>query len=154
MAEAIARRFRHVRGGAGVGDPAAFKAHDWQPPPRPIRRTLRASDKLLNRGFVLLLVLAPLPIGGNVPFGWTLIALAVGSLLGLWAFRAALWRTRGRDLPAALLPALGLLALARISQTGSSNVREARNAGAMGRRRAGNGWGVTSGPKGWSRGWR
>ena len=112
MAEAIARRFRHVRVGAGVGDPAAFKAHDWQPPPRPIRRTLRASDKLLNRGFVLLLVLAPLPIGGNVPFGWTLIALAVGALLTLWAFRTALWRTRERDLPAALFPAIGLLAVA------------------------------------------
>lgn len=92
-------------------DPAAFKDRHRELPPRRLRRVLRATDKLLNRGFVLLLALAPLPYGGNSRFGWTLIALAVGGLLLLWGFRAALWRTRERDLPPALVPSLTLLGL-------------------------------------------
>jgi O-antigen ligase len=82
-------------------------------PGQPLRRVLRASDRLLPWAFVALLAFAPLPYGGNSRFGWTLIALAVGVLLLLESFRAALWhKSRTRAVPAPLLTALGLLGLA------------------------------------------
>jgi O-antigen ligase len=61
--------------------------------------------------FLAVLVLAPLPLGGNRPVPWTLLALAVAALLLGWSVSAALPRARSVMAPERLWPALGGLSL-------------------------------------------
>jgi hypothetical protein len=67
--------------------------------------------RYLNFAFVLLVVLAPLPLGSNRPIPWTLLALAVGVLLLAWSAVAVFRPTRAMVPPERLWPALGGLGL-------------------------------------------
>jgi O-antigen ligase len=75
-------------------------------------RGLRAAlDRVLGGGFLLLLVLAPLPLGGNTPLAWTVLSLVIAGLLLIWSLRTALWPSRDQVDPMRVAAAGLLFAL-------------------------------------------
>ena len=66
---------------------------------------------MLRWGFLIMLALAPLPLGSNRPIPWTVLALAVGLMLLAWSALAAVRPARGVLPPDRLWPALAGLAL-------------------------------------------
>ncbi|PWC88157.1 hypothetical protein TSH100_08460 [Azospirillum sp. TSH100] len=63
-----------------------------------------AVNTLLFRLLVAIVLLAPLPLGSNRPWSWSLLAVAVGLLLAVWSVRAAMGRVAVPIPPAFLLP--------------------------------------------------
>lgn len=66
-----------------------------------------AVNTLLFRLLVAVVLLAPLPLGSNRPWSWSLLAVAVGLLLVVWSVRAATGRA-AVPVPAAFLLPVGL----------------------------------------------
>jgi len=62
--------------------------------PRPPARALARLSALVRGGLAAVVALAPLPFASNRPWAWSLLALAVGGLLVLWALAGR----RDRDL--------------------------------------------------------
>ncbi len=64
-------------------------------------------DRFMLFSLLLIMALAPLPLGSNRPASWSLVALAVGGLIIAWGLlasvRPTLFRLQGRD---AIWPAL------------------------------------------------
>lgn len=66
-----------------------------------------AVNTLLFRLLVAIVLLAPLPLGSNRPWSWSLLAVAVGLLLAVWSVRAATGRIPV-PVPSAFLLPVGL----------------------------------------------
>ena len=66
-----------------------------------------AVNTLLFRLLLAVVLLAPLPLGSNRPWSWSLLAVAVGLLLAVWSVRAATGRA-AVPVPAAFLLPVGL----------------------------------------------
>lgn len=69
---------------------------------------------MLRWPFLLIVVLAPLPLGSNRPIPWTVLALAVGLLLLAWSVAAAVRPAARMVAPDRLWPAIGGLGLVLI----------------------------------------
>ncbi len=66
-------------------------------PPAPRGRAAKRGTDMANFVFwamIVVVALAPLPLGANRPWSWSALGLAVGLLLVLWAVQAALDPTR------------------------------------------------------------
>lgn len=63
-----------------------------------------AVNTLLFRLLIAIVLLAPLPLGSNRPWSWSLLAVSVGVLLVIWSVRAAMGRVPIPVPPAFLLP--------------------------------------------------
>jgi O-antigen ligase len=69
-------------------------------------------NRLLFSGLMLLVVLAPLPLGSNREWSWNLCALAAGMLAAAWAISNLGRRAQVSRLPPALISGLFVLACA------------------------------------------
>ncbi len=79
-----------------------------------------ALDRALGWALILLLALAPLPLGSNRPVPWTILALATGLLLLVWSVAASLRPAAAAPPPRlvwAAIAGFGLIALLALFQT-------------------------------------
>lgn len=70
------------------------------------RRGKGQRSAILTTGLLLIILLAPLPLGSYRPFPWTVLAAAVAVLLLVWSARATFLRTRHVVTSEGLLPSL------------------------------------------------
>lgn len=79
---------------------------------RPEALVSLTANTLIFRLLLALVLLAPLPLGSNRPWAWSLLAVLVGLLLGAWSLLALTGRCRAPVPTARLLPAAVVFCLA------------------------------------------